>query len=47
LILAKLALIGFLIWATPHLGRYRPVVLLAGTIVGCVGAATNVAVHLP
>ena len=46
LILAKLALIGFLIWVTPHLGRYRRVVLVAGTVVGCVGAATNVLAQL-
>jgi len=47
LILAKLALIRFLIWVTPHLGRYRRVVLVAGTVVGCIGAATNVLVKLP
>jgi len=46
LILAKLALIGFLIWVTPHLGRYGRVVLVAGTVAGCAGAATNVLVHL-
>jgi hypothetical protein len=42
LILAKLGLIGFLIKATPHLGRYRRAVLLAATAVGIVGATANV-----
>ena len=41
LILAKLGLIGFLIKATPHLGRYRRTVLIAGTLVGIVGATSN------
>lgn len=47
LILAKLALIGFLIWVTPPLGRYRPAVLVAGTVVGCVGAMSNMLSRLP
>lgn len=41
LILAKLTLIGFLIWVTPLLGRYRRIVLGAATVAGGVGAATN------
>jgi hypothetical protein len=47
LILAKLALIGFLIWVTPQLGRYRFIVLLAATLVGTVGAASNILAMLP
>jgi hypothetical protein len=44
LILAKLGLIGFLIKAAPHFGRYTRTVLFAATIVGAVGAAANVLV---
>lgn len=47
LILAKVGLIGFLIKATPHLGRYAPPVLLAATVVGAVGATANLLVILP
>jgi hypothetical protein len=41
LILAKLGLIGFLIEATPFLGRYRRTVLLSAALVGTVGATAN------
>lgn len=46
LIGAKLALIGFLVWASPRLGRYRKGVLLAGTAVGAIGALSNVVFRL-
>lgn len=41
LMLAKLALIGFLVLATPRLGRYQGTVLIVATVVGIVGAAAN------
>jgi hypothetical protein len=47
LILAKLALIGFLIGVTPHLGRYRRTVLLVAMVAGSVGATVNVLTRLP
>ena len=47
LILAKLALVGFLIRITPQLGRYRRIVLLTATLAGTVGAAGTVLARLP
>jgi hypothetical protein len=47
LILAKLALVGFLILATPQLGGYKRTVLIAATLLGTVGAAANTLVLLP
>ncbi|MGH7345833.1 MAG: hypothetical protein ACREK4_13045 [Candidatus Rokuibacteriota bacterium] len=47
LILAKLVLIGFLIWVAPILGRYRSFVLLAATVAGGLGATVNAVVLLP
>lgn len=42
LMLAKLALIWYLIRMAPHLNRYRRAVLAVATAVGIVGAASNV-----
>jgi hypothetical protein len=47
LILAKLALVGFLIVITPRLGLYRRAVLIVATLLGTVGAAVNTLVLLP
>lgn len=44
LIVAKLALIAFLIRATPYLGRYSRLVLFVAAGAGMVGAAANVLV---
>lgn len=38
----KVALIMFLVRLEPHLGPYRRVVLVAATVVGMVGAVSNV-----
>ena len=46
LILAKLALIAFLVRVSPHLVRYRDPVLLAALVVGVIGGAANLRVIL-
>jgi hypothetical protein len=47
LMLAKLGLIGFLIVATPRLGRYQRPVLVVATAIGILGAAANTFALLP
>jgi hypothetical protein len=47
LILAKLSLVGFLILASPQLGRYQRTVLIVATLLGTVGAAANTLIMLP
>jgi hypothetical protein len=37
----KIALIGYLVWAAPILGRYRRLVLVAALAAGVVGALSN------
>jgi hypothetical protein len=41
LISLKCALIGYLIWAAPELGRYRRLVLVLALTAGAVGALSN------
>jgi hypothetical protein len=42
LFMLKVALIVFLIRVAPHLGRYRRPVLVVATVVGMLGALSNV-----
>lgn len=37
----KTALIAYLVWAAPKLGRYRDPVLLIATVAGVIGAISN------